>query len=88
MYSHREATHCFQTKEGGIDVFTDTAAIFNFIRFKEYYGMPRGHEHDLIYSLSIRTRAFWANFSLQWEKKIVVPCLDVIMNTFFPRNIQ
>ena len=25
--------------------------------------MPRGHEHDLIYSLSIRTHAFWANFS-------------------------
>ena len=57
--------------------------------------MPRGHEHDPIYSLSICTRAFWANFSLsfpwkrlQWEEKIVVPCLDVIMNAFFPRNIQ
>ena len=25
---------------------------------------------------------------LQWVKKIVVPCLDVIMNAFFPRNIQ
>ena len=24
-----------------------------FIRFKEYYGMPSGHEHDPIYSLSI-----------------------------------
>ena len=27
-----------------------------FIRFKEYYGMPRGHEHDPIYSLSIYAR--------------------------------
>ena len=57
--------------------------------------MPRGHEHDLIYSLSIRTRAFWANFSLQWDcngiamgKKDRCAVLDVIMNTFFPRNIQ
>ena len=34
-----------------IDLFTDTAAIFNFIGFKEYYdGMPRGHEPDPIYS--------------------------------------
>ena len=32
-----------------------------FIRFKEYYGMPRGHEHNSIYSLSIRMRAFVAN---------------------------
>ena len=23
------------------------------MRFKEYYGMPRGHEQDLIYSLTI-----------------------------------
>ena len=27
-----------------------------FIRFKEYYGMPRGHELDPIYSLSIYAR--------------------------------
>ena len=26
------------------------------IRFKEYDGMPRGHEHDPIYSLSIYAR--------------------------------
>ena len=44
---------------------------------------------------SVFTRAFRANFSLRfprktmwWEKKIVVPCLDVIMIAFFPRNIQ
>ena len=29
-----------------IDLFTDTAATLNFkIQFKEYYRMPRGHEH-------------------------------------------
>ena len=26
------------------------------IRFKEYYGMPRGHKHILIFSLSINAR--------------------------------
>ena len=26
------------------------------LRFKEYYGMPRGHEHVPIYSLSIYAR--------------------------------
>ena len=26
------------------------------IRFKEYYGMPRGHEQDPLYSLSIRNK--------------------------------
>ena len=28
-----------------MDLFTDTAAILKLIRFKEYYRMPRGHEH-------------------------------------------
>ena len=28
------------------------------IRFKEYYGMTRGHEHDLLYSLSIEIWSF------------------------------
>ena len=58
-------------------------------------GCPGGHEHDPIYLLSICTRAFWANFSLsfhwkrlQWEEKIVVPCLHVIMNAFFTRSIK
>ena len=27
-----------------------------FIRFEEYYGMPRGHEHGPIYSHSIDVR--------------------------------
>ena len=42
------------------------------ITFKEYYGMPGGgHEHDLIYSLSIYD-AFWLNFprkKMYWEKR-------------------
>ena len=36
------------------------------IRFKEYYGMFKGHEHDLIYSLSIYARLsgrFFCKFS-------------------------
>ena len=43
-----------------IDLFTDTAAILGFI--------PRGHEHDLIYSPSIYAR-FSANFSLSFRRK-------------------
>ena len=51
--------------------------------------MFRWHEHDPIYSLSIYARfsgKFFLRFHrkrLQWEKKIVVPCLDVIMIAFF-----
>ena len=47
------------------------------------------------YTRSVFTRAFRAMFSLrfprkrlQWEKKIVVPCLDVIMIAFFQGNVQ
>ena len=42
------------------------------IRFKEYYGMPRGHEHDPIYSLSIYARfsgQFFFKFS--WKKIVM-----------------
>ena len=42
-----------------IDLFTDTAAIL--IRFKEYYRMPRGHEHiSFVFS-----SAFWDLFFLK-----------------------
>ena len=52
--------------------------------------MPKGDEHDPIYPLSIYAR-FSANFCLSFpirkifkgKKKIVVPCLDVIMIAFF-----
>ena len=57
-------------------------------------GCPGGMS-TIRYTRSVFTRAFRANFSLsfhrkrlQWEKKIVVPCLDVIMIAFFSRNIQ
>ena len=39
------------------------------VRFKEYYEIPRGHEHDPIYTRSVFTRAFWANFSLSFPRK-------------------
>ena len=65
-----------------------------FIRFKEYYGMPRGHEHDPVYSLIIYVR-FSGQFFFQFSqkkivmgKKIFVACLDVIMIAFFLRNTQ
>ena len=34
------------------------------------------------------TRAVFTKKRLKWEKEIVVPCLDVIMIAFFPRNIH
>ena len=64
------------------------------VRFKEYYGMPGGHKHILIYSLSISVPLlghFFLTFSLNkivMGKKIVVQWLDVKMTAFFPRNIQ
>ena len=61
------------------------------IQFKEYYRMPRGHEHiSFVFSSAFRD-IFSSKFS--WNKivvgkKTLVPCLDVIMITLFPRNIQ
>ena len=31
-------------------------------RFKEYYGIPRGHEHDPLYSLSIKNMVLYCIF--------------------------
>ena len=42
------------------------------IRFKEYYGMPRGRGADMSrigYARSVFTRAFRANFSLSFPRK-------------------
>ena len=56
--------------------------------------MPRGHENDPIYSLSIYARFAGQFFYKSSQKKIVlgkkvvVPCLDVIMIAFFTRNIH
>ena len=64
-----------------------------FIRFKEYYGMPTS-KHNPIYSFSIYAHfsgQFFFNFSkkkIVMGKKIVVLCLDVMMIAFVPRNIQ
>ena len=52
--------------------------------------MPRGHEHVPIIILAQCVRALLGLFfplsfprkRLQWEKKIVVPCLDVIRLPF------
>ena len=32
------------------------------IRFNEYYGIPRGHEHDPLYSLSIKNMVLYCIF--------------------------
>ena len=43
-----------------------------FIRFKEYYGIPGGHEHDPIFSLSIYARfsnQFFFKFS--WKRIVM-----------------
>ena len=40
--------------------------------------MPRGHEHDPIYSPFT-----FSQKKIVMEKKNVVPCLDVTMITFF-----
>ena len=38
-----------------MDLFTDTAAILKSIRFKEYYRMPRGHDHiSFVFSSAFR----------------------------------
>ena len=66
-----------------------------FIRFNEYYGMPRGYEHDQIYSHQYLRALFGPVFlyvflekDYNGKKKIVVLCLGVIMIAFFSRNIQ
>ena len=57
-------------------------------------GCPGGHEHVPIYLPSIYARFsgyFFFKVSekkIAMGKKIVVPCLDVIMSAFFQGNIQ
>ena len=88
-YSINRLLRCYS-----IDLFTDTAAILNYLDLRSIMGSPRGMSTSQ-YTRSVFTRAFRANFSLsfprkrlQWEKKIVVPCLDVIMIAFFGGIIQ
>ena len=61
----------------GIDLFTDTAAILNYLDLRSVMGCPGGMSTSQ-YTHSVFTRAFRAIFSfrfprkrLQWEKKIV-----------------
>ena len=83
--------YCFlnRLKASGPPPFYRYGTHIQLIRFKEYYGLPREHEHDPIYSLSTYARFSGQFFlssptkRLQWEKMIVVPCLDVIMVAFF-----
>ena len=56
--------------------------------------MPRGHEHDLKYLLQYLRSLFGSIFLYVFlekdcneKNKIVLPCLDVIVITFFLRNI-
>ena len=57
--------------------------------------MPRGHEHDPIYSHQYLRALFRPIFLYVFQekdyngkKKIVVPCLGVITIAIFSRNIQ
>ena len=78
-----------------IDLFTDTAAISNYLDLGSIMGCPGGYEHDPVY-LHQYLRALFGSIFLyvflekhrNGRKKIVVPCLDVIMIAFFPRNIH
>ena len=55
-----------------MDLFTDTAAILKLIRFKEYYRMPRGHEHiSFVFSSAFRdifSQSF-LRIRMLWEKR-------------------
>ena len=51
------------------------------LQFKEYYGMPRGHEHHPLYSLSIRIMAFTLNF---WGKRRSLVHPNTAQRSSFP----
>ena len=54
------------------------------IRFKEYYGMPRGLEHDSWYSLSIRNMVYIYGLAygifLGTKAIIITPYLNIYLN--------
>ena len=61
------------------------------IRIKEYYRTPRGHEHSSFVFSSPFRDIFFLKFSqnkIVMGKKILVPCLDVIMIAFFQFSIR
>ena len=56
-------TTCWGLGKGDLDClivvnrpFYRFGSHIEFIRYKEYYGVPRGHEHNPIYSFSIYAR--------------------------------
>ena len=77
VHSNRDIFSCRHEKLSGIDLFTDRyGSHIESVRFKEYYGMPKVHEHDPTYSLSIYA-GFSANFSLSFPiKKIFKGKID------------
>ena len=54
-----------------LDFFYPHGGHIELLRFKEYYGMPRGHEHHPIYSLIICAR-FSGQFFFKFSKKKIV----------------
>ena len=69
-----------------IDLFTDTAAILNKFDLRSIIGCPGGMSTFRSYF-----RALFAAFSqnkIEMGKKILVPCLDVIMIAFLQFSIR
>ena len=59
------------------------------IRFKEYYRMPRGHEHDPIYLRALFGPIFLKVFlEKDFNGKKGRCAVGVKMIAFFPRNVQ
>ena len=62
-------------KQDGDNTFSHNRPFYRYgghielIRFKEYYGMPRGRMSMIRYTRSAFTRVFRANFSLSFPKK-------------------
>ena len=80
--------HC--QEDGNNRPFYRYGGHIELIRFKEYYRMPRGHEHiSFVFSSAFRSPFFKVFLESDCNgKKIFVPCLDIIMIAFFPRNLQ
>ena len=64
-----------------IDLFHRYGGHIELLPFKDYYGMPSGHDYDPLYSLSIRNMAFTLNFSgKRWS--LLHP--NTAQRSFFP----
>ena len=61
----------FSPSFGSIDLFTDTAAILNLLALRSIMGCPGGMS-TILYTRSVFTRAFRANFSISFPKKKIV----------------